>query len=431
MDFGHWLSSAAGRRPERVAVVAGDEQVTYRELLLRAVRAAGGLHLRGATRGEHVALMLPPGLPFLEALHGCLILGAPAVPIDPRLAERERRAILREIEIRIERPMTGDTGVFQLPQPGEREDVALVVHTSGTTGRPKPVGITFGNIRANARGLAQAMELGDDERWLCPLPLSHVGGLMVFLRSAILATTAVLAPPPFDAEAVARMLRDDEITIVSLVPAQLQKLLDAGATPGPRLRRVLLGGGSMPHALLERARAAGFPVSPSYGLTQACSTVTVAEPGDLETAGKALPGVGVAIAEDGEILVSGGTVNALGSLRTGDLGRLDEQGRLVVTGRKGDLIITGGENVSPAEVEAVIAEHDGVAEAAVFARPHPLWGEAITAWVVAKPGAEVSVAALRAHCLERLAGFKVPKTFEVVDELPRTESGKVRRTELR
>jgi O-succinylbenzoic acid--CoA ligase len=431
MDFGHWLSSAAGRRPERVAIVAGDEHVTYRELLLRAVRAAGGLHLRGARRGEPVALILPPGLPFLEALHGCLILGTPAVPIDPRLAERERKAVLREIEVRIERPMTGDTGVFQLPEPGEREDVALVVHTSGTTGRPQPVAITYGNIRANARGLAQAMGLGDDERWLCPLPLAHVGGLMVFMRSAIMATTAVLAPPPFDAEAVARTLRDDDITIVSLVPAQLQKLLDAGATPGPRLRRVLLGGGAVPPVLLERARAAGFPVCPSYGLTQACSTVTVAEPGDMESAGRPLKGVGVAIAEDGEILVSGATVNALGSLRTGDLGRIDEQGRLVVTGRKSDVIITGGENVSPAEVEGVLLEHPGVSEAAVFARPHPLWGDAVTAWVVPVPGAEPSVAALRAHCLERLARFKVPKAFELVDELPRTDSGKVRRTELR
>jgi O-succinylbenzoic acid--CoA ligase len=431
MDFGHWLSSAAGRRPERVAIVAGDDQVTYRDLLLLAVRAAGGLHLRGVRRGEPVALLLEPGLPFLEALHGCLILGAPAVPIDPRLADRERKAVLREIEVRIERPMTGDTGVFQLPEPGEREDVALVVHTSGTTGRPKPVGITYGNIRANARGLAQAMGLGDDERWLCPLPLAHVGGLMVFLRSAILATTAVLAPPPFDAEAVARMLRDDEITIVSLVPAQLQKLLDAGATPGPKLRRVLLGGGAVPAVLLERARAAGFKVCPSYGLTQACSTVTVAEPGDMETAGRPLKGVGLAIAADGEILVSGATVNTLGSLRTGDLGRLDEQGRLVVTGRKSDVIITGGENVAPAEVEAVLQEHEGVAEAAVFARPHPLWGDAVTAWVVPAPGAEPTVAALRAHCLERLARFKVPKTFELVDELPRTDTGKVKRTELR
>ena len=253
MDFGHWLSSAAGRRPERVAIAAGDEQVTYRELLLRAVRAAGSLHLRSAARGEPVALLLEPGLPFLEALHGCLILGAPAVPIDPRLGDRERQAVLREIELRVERPLTGDRGVFQLPDPPERDEVALVVHTSGTTGAPAPVGLTYGNIRANARGLAQAMRLGDDERWLCPLPLSHVGGLMVLLRSAILATTAVLAPPPFDPEAVARQLRDDGITIVSLVPTQLQKLLDAGARPGPELRRVLLGGGAMPHVLLEHA----------------------------------------------------------------------------------------------------------------------------------------------------------------------------------
>jgi o-succinylbenzoate---CoA ligase len=267
------------------------------------------------------------------------------------------------------------------------------------------------------------MELGGDDRWLCPLPLSHVGGLMVVLRSTLMATTAVLGP----VESVSA----PGITIASLVPTQLSRLLEAGAAPGPALRRILLGGGSMPRALLSRARAAGFPVCPSYGLTQACSTVTVAEPGDLETAGRALPGVGVAVTNEGEIVVSGATVNTLGSLRTGDLGRLDEQGRLIVTGRKGDMIITGGENVSPAEIEAALAEHPDVVEAAVFARPHPLWGEAITALVVARPGTELPQAALRAHCLERLAGFKVPKAFELVTELPRTESGKVRRADLR
>src|SRR5215212_3288739 len=424
MDFGHWLSAAAGRHPERVAVAAPGESVSYRELLLRAVRAAGALHMRGVRRGEPVALLLEPGLPFVEALHGCLLLGAPAVPVDPRLAPRES-------EVRVKRPMRGDTGVFELPAPPERDDVALVVHTSGTTGRPKPVALTFGNIRANARGLAQAMRLTDDERWLSPLPLSHVGGLMVLLRSTLMATTAVLAPPPFDEHATAAQLREGGITIASLVPTQLQRLLDAGASPGPRLRRVLLGGGPMPRALLARARAAGFPVCPSYGLTQACSTVTVAEPGDLETAGRALPGVGVAVTAMGEIVVSGGTVAAVGSLRTGDLGHLDARGRLVVTGRKGDVIISGGENVAPAEVEAVLAEHPDVAEAAVFARPHPIWGEAITALVVARDGAEPDAAALRLHCLERLAPFKVPKAFELVAELPRTPSGKVRRTELR
>jgi O-succinylbenzoic acid--CoA ligase len=431
MDFGHWLSGAAGRHPDRVAVEARGESVTYRELLLRAVRAAGALHMRGVRRGEPVALLLEPGLPFVEALHGCLLLGAPAVPIDPRLADREPAAVLREVEVRVERPMRGDTGVFQLPDPPERKDVALVMHTSGTTGRAKPVAITFGNIRANARGLAETMGLGDDERWLAPLPLAHVGGLMVVLRSVLMATTAVIAPPPFDVDATAAQLRDGGITTASLVPTQLERLLAAGATPGPALRRVLLGGGPMPRSLLERARAAGFPVCPSYGLTQACSTVTVAEPGDLETAGRPLRGVGVAITGDGEIIVSGGTTNTLGSLRTGDLGHLDAQGRLVVTGRKGDVMISGGENVAPAEVEAVLVEHPDVAEVAVLSRPHALWGEAIVALVVAREGAAPGQATLRAHCLERLAPFKVPKAFELVGELPRTDSGKVRRADLR
>jgi o-succinylbenzoate---CoA ligase len=423
MDFGHWLSGAAGRHADRVAVEAPDESVSYRELLLRAVRAAGALHVRGVKPGRPVALALEPGLPFVEALHGCLLLGAPAVPVDPRLADREREAILRDVEETVSRPLRGDRGVFQLPESPEHDQFALVVHTSGTTGRPRPVEITYGNIRANARGLAQAMELGADERWLCPLPLSHVGGLMVVLRSTLMATTAVLGP--------VERVSEEGITIASLVPTQLVRLLEAGAAPGPDLRRILLGGGPMPRTLLLRARAAGFPVCPSYGLTQACSTVTVAEPGDLETAGRALPGVGVAVTDEGEIIVSGATVNTLGSLRTGDLGRLDDEGRLIVTGRKGDVIVTGGENVSPAEVEAALAEHPDVVEAAVFARPHPLWGEAITALVVARPGTELRQGALRAHCLERLAGFKVPKAFELVTELPRTESGKVRRADLR
>jgi O-succinylbenzoic acid--CoA ligase len=187
----------------------------------------------------------------------------------------------------------------------------------------------------------------------------------------------------------------------------------------------------MPRALLEHARDAGFPVCPSYGLTQACSTVTIAEPGDLDSAGRAIPGVGLAIADDGEILVSGATVNALGALRTGDVGRLEPDGRLVVTGRKDELIVTGGENVAPAEVEAVLVAHPDLVEAAVFGREDPLWGEAVTARVVPRAGAEVDEAQLRRHCAARLAPFKVPKAFEFVAALPRTSSGKVRRADLR
>src|SRR5687768_3949102 len=149
MDFGHWLSAAAGRHPDRVAVEAPDESVTFRELLLRAVRAAAALHLRGVRAGEPVALALAPGLAFVEALHGCVLLGAPAVPVDPRLAERERRLVVRGVEHLVERPLRGEAGVFELPGPPDRDAVALIVHTSGTTGNPTPVELTYGNVRAN------------------------------------------------------------------------------------------------------------------------------------------------------------------------------------------------------------------------------------------------------------------------------------------
>ena len=241
----------------------------------------------------------------------------------------------------------------------------------------------------------------------------------------------MLEPPPFDADRTARQLREGDITLVSLVPTMLARVLDAGGRPGPRLRRVLLGGGPVPPALMRRAADAGFPVSQTYGLTEACSTVTLAEPGDLETAGPRAPRHRPDRAADGEILISGPTVvGEWDALRTGDLGRLDDEGRLTVIGRKSDTIVTGGENVAPAEVEAVLEEHPGVAEAAVFARPHPEWGESVIALVVPRRrGRPERRRAARAR--RRAArGYKVPKSFELVTRLPRTPSGKLLRREL-
>jgi O-succinylbenzoic acid--CoA ligase len=189
----------------------------------------------------------------------------------------------------------------------------------------------------------------------------------------------------------------------------------------------MLGGAPADPTLLARARDAGWPVAPSYGLTQACSAVTVAAPGDVETSGAPLPGLHVALAPDGEVLVSGPTVAGGGVLRTGDLGRL-EGGRLVVVGRKSDTIVTGGENVAPTEVEAVLLEHPAVAEAGVVGRPDVVWGEAVTAFVVLR--GEVSGEELRAFCGERLARYKVPKAIEAIDALPRNRSGKLLRREL-
>jgi O-succinylbenzoic acid--CoA ligase len=156
--------------------------------------------------------------------------------------------------------------------------------------------------------------------------------------------------------------------------------------------------------------------------------VAIADPGDTETSGKPLPGVCISIAPDHEILVEGPTVAGGGILRTGDLGRLDERGRLIVSGRKVDTIVSGGENVMPAEVEAALLEHPAVAEAGVFGRSDPEWGEAVTAAVVLRAPADA--AELRAHCAARLAAFKVPKRIEIRDALPRNASGKLLRRAL-
>jgi O-succinylbenzoic acid--CoA ligase len=251
---------------------------------------------------------------------------------------------------------------------------------------------------------------------------------MVLLRGLLYGTTAVLLPPPFDAAHATRALMDERVTLASLVPTMLARMLDHGLARPPHLRAVLLGGAPADPTLLARASAAGVPVAQTYGMTEACSQVTVSEPGAPETAGWPLAGVTVTLEADGEILVAGPTVAGGGVLRTGDLGRLDERGRLTIVGRKADTIVTGGENVAPAEVEAVLLAHPAVAEAGVFARPHAEWGEAVTARVVLRE--PVDLGELRTFCAERLAGYKVPKAIEPVDALPRTASGKLLRRAL-
>jgi O-succinylbenzoic acid--CoA ligase len=255
---------------------------------------------------------------------------------------------------------------------------------------------------------------------------------MVLLRSLIYGTAAHILPAPFDAERTTDALMEDGITLASLVPTMLARMLDAGLRRPPSLRAVLLGGAPADPALLTRAAAAGVPVAQTYGLTETCSQATTSVPGEPETAGWPLPRVEVELAGDGEILVSGPTVAGGGTVRTGDLGRFDEQGRLIVVGRKADTIVTGGENVAPAEVEAVLLAHPAVAEAGVFARPHPEWGEAVTARVVLRTGAHAAPEQLRAFCAEHLAGYQVPKAIELSAEpLARTASGKLLRREMR
>lgn len=408
-----WVRLASAKHPERVAIECAERAITYAELSQQAADRAQTFAARGAKPGQRVAVEAEDRVEFALALHGCLLAGCPAVPIDLRLGEAERAARRAAVAL-----------------PVERDDVATVMHTSGTTSAPKSVELTYGNWQANALGSAVALGLDPDERWLCPMPLTHVGGLSILIRSVIYATTAVLHER-FDPHAVVCDLMDPDrrITMVSLVPTMLARLLDAGLERPPTLRWALLGGAPLPAALLERAEAAGVPVAPTYGMTESCS--------QLFTFGFPLPGVSFELAgADQEVIVRGpvvapGAVSLDGWLHTGDLGRIDERGRLEIVGRRSDTIITGGENVAPQEVEAVLLGHPGVADAAVVGRADPEWGQALAALIVPRNGVPLDLEELRAHCLARLAAFKVPKCFQLVDVLPRTTSGKLVRRQIR
>jgi O-succinylbenzoic acid--CoA ligase len=450
-----WLERAAALRPDAIAIETPQASVTYGQLRVHARAGAAVLSERGVGPGERVAIALPGGLEFAQALHATLLLGAVAVPVDLRLAADERARLLDGTSHVVQAPLADDiagTGAgparhlephaFPAPQafrePHALHDldaVAVVIHTSGTSARPKPVELTYGNFLWSALGSAVALGSDPEERWLCPLPLSHVGGVSVLMRSAIHATTAVIHER-FELEPVLLALRDGGITLVSLVARTLERLLDAGLE-GPRaLRCALTGGGPVPRSLIARAAAAAVPVSATYGLTEACSQVATAPLAALEDGARPLFCTRVRVdPASREILVRGPTVapgsaDRDGWLHTGDLGRL-EDGVLRVTGRRSETIITGGENVAPEEVEQALVAHPGVAEAGVFARADARWGEAVTAVVVARDGAALDSAELRAHCASRLAPYKVPKeVWLVAGPLPRTSSGKLLRRAL-
>lgn len=436
MDLDPWLPRAAALRPDHPALIdAHGDITTYAELHARARDVAAVLRAQGIEGGDQVALQLPPSLPFLAALHATLMLGAAVVPIDLRLGPDEQAARTRAAKLTVTEPLhrTNEPDA-RLATRLDPQAPATIVHTSGTTAEPKQVTLTIGNWTWNALGSALALGLDPHDRWLCTLPLSHVGGLAILIRSVVYGTTVVLHQR-FETEAALTAIERDQVTLISLVPTTLERLLDAGLKAPNPLRVALIGGGPLAPVLAAQAQEAGIPVAQTYGMTEACSQVATSLPGEPETAGRPLIGQRVEIASDGEILVKGptvapGTAAADGWLHTGDCGVLDAHGRLTITGRKADTIVTGGENVAPAEVEAALLAHPAVADAGVQGRPDPRWGEAVIATVVLHDGSHAEAEELRAHVASQLARYKVPKEIAFAATLPRTASGKLMRREL-
>jgi o-succinylbenzoate---CoA ligase len=444
-----WLRQRASVTPNRLALVCGEQSWTFAELDARVDAAAAALDTR---EGQRVGIRGTNSAGFVVAVHALMRRGSVLVPINSRLTDSEVDWQVQDAEVS---RVLGDDDLDSLVQtrlePATRtvRDFDLlawhsIVYTSGTSGRPKGAILTYGNHWWSA--IASALNLGllADDTWLACLPLFHVGGLSILLRSVVCGMTAVVQPR-FDAAEVNRAIDERAVSIVSVVSTMLDRMLtERGTRPyPPTLRCVLLGGGPAPLPLLERATSAGVPVVQTYGLTETASQVVTLAPEDalrkLGSAGKALMGSEIQVAADGEICVRGPSVSPgyvnhpprAGWLHTGDVGHMDDDGYLYVLDRRDDLIVSGGENVYPAEVEAALLAHPAVEEAGVIGVADAEWGRRVTGVVVRRAGVSASAEELIAFCRTRLAGYKVPRTIQFRSALPRNAAGKLLRRELR
>jgi O-succinylbenzoic acid--CoA ligase len=383
-----------------------------------------------AHAGELVAYALPPGGIWLDILAAHAASGASFMPVDLRLSAREQRAIVERARPRL--LVTPDEEVmFADPAPTDPEHAWAVVATSGVSGVPKLAELPRTALGSAVAGSLSALDASAFDPWVACLTPAHMGGLLVLLRGAM-AGAPVDVIEPFDAARLFRIAPDG--AHVALVPTMLRRLV-AQAEDLSRLGILLVGGSALDPALRDAAARLGARVVSTYGLTESC--------GGVAYDGIPFEGTEIRFAADGEIQLSGptlmegyrgdpsataGAFTVDGWLRTGDLGELDADGRLIVHGRADDAIRTGGETVWPDEVEAALRSHPGVADVAVVGRPDPEWGQRVTAWIVpADPADPPGLDALRDHCRERLARFKAPRELILVGELPRTPSGKLRR----
>jgi O-succinylbenzoic acid--CoA ligase len=441
-----WLTTAAASAPDGIAIVEDDGAlVSYAEMDDLAARAAGQLH-----RAFGLAPTALMGFaPFrvqrrvLAAMWATWRLGAAVMVADPQspLLIGGSEGIRTKWGIP---ELIADLDIFDEPARPQvvvnRDHLHTVLLTSGSSGSPRPVRLTHGNVGAAVA--ASAARIGNDasDRWLLNLPLHHVGGLSVLWRSAGAGGTVVVHDG-FDAGRAAGAMKRGDVTIASLVPTMLGRILESDPGPYEGMKAVLLGGAAAPSPLVERALDAGLPVLQTYGTTETASQVTTVVPGEerqsLGTAGVPLHDMVVTIDErgSGEILVDGpavspgylGEPDRTGPHRTGDIGSFDAAGRLLVTGRLDDMIVTGGENVYPATVADVIGRHPVVDRVEVVGVPDPEWGQVVGAVLVAD---QTALAEIEEWARLQLARHEVPKRWAFVAEIPLLGNGKVDRVRL-
>jgi fatty-acyl-CoA synthase len=455
----HW----ARHSPDRAAVCFEGEPISYRELWHRIERCSAALDV---ARGERIAWLGYNHPDMLVLLFAAARRGAMLVPLNWRLTAAEHRAILQDCAPRwmfadaefagVARELGVPMGSLERPAGGTLDgsdgDELLIMYTSGTTGKPKGAVLAQSALLWNGYNGIHAHDLRQSDLVLSTLPMFHVGGLNNQTLPALLAGARVTLHKRFEPGRWLASVRSDEPTISLLVPAAMQAVIghpDWAGTPLDSLRLLNTGSMVVPESLIHAFHARGVPVGQIYGSTETSPIAIVLLREDTRrkvgSTGKAALHCEVRLL-DGEILVRGPNVmrrywrdqaatdavlDPEGWFRTGDLARVDDEGFYWIMGRSKDVIISGGENIYPAELENVLADCPDIAESAVIGIEDPKWGEAACAVVVRKPGAQVDESAVRALFRDRLARYKHPRRIVFTDALPKNALGKVQKHQLR
>jgi O-succinylbenzoic acid--CoA ligase len=472
----NWLKQRSELTPDRTAIVCGNEQLTFAELYEKARQMAH--HLKNLIRDEDtktIAMLLDNRIETVIFIHACFLSGCQLVLLNTRLTKAERDYQLKNSMARllvteekwvlehettcktvlISRILTEDTRKGELQLETDLNKTATIMYTSGTTGSPKGVEQTFGNHYFSAVSSALNLGISEHDKWLIALPLFHISGLSALFKSVIYGMPVILHRR-FDQNEVMESINKHRVTMISVVQTMLTQLVRSVNNCPESLRCVLLGGGPAPLSLLEESKQKQFPVYQSYGMTETSSQIVTLPPEysllKLGSAGKPLFSCEIKIMKDGkacgpnehgEIAVKGPNVmkgyfqNQMatdesfwnGWFLTGDMGYLDDEGFLYVLDRRSDLIISGGENIYPAEIEAVLLAHPSVMEAGVTGAPDEKWGKVPLAFVVSS--SRIGEKELLAYCRGKLAKYKIPKHIHFVNQLPRNASKKLQRNKLK